>query len=423
MNSDHVKENISAFLNNELTQTEKKLVAEHIMQCETCRKEHDDAKLGVLLAGQLPSADAPEVIWTNILNSIDGRRGLRLGLIPEASWFSVRKGLAFVAAVSIVSIVSALVYVNLFNGDAPLVAGVRETGLQGAAPVGIQPPANNEINVPANASNVRLETDTNTDTNRQNSNSNLSPPTTLASWQVETIAGTPKIADGTVAAQFGVGQFLETDGRSKARITVANIGSVEIAPNSRVKLVSTSDAEHRLALERGQLHAKIFAPPRLFIVDTPSGKAVDLGCEYTLDVDAAGNSILKVSTGFVALEDKGRESIVPAGMMCLTKKGRGLGTPFANETNPEFRRALENFDFGGGGSTAVNSLLAKADLYDVVTLWHLLKRVARHDRGAVFDKLARFVVPPAGVTREGIIGLDKKMLEAWKDDVETAWFN
>jgi hypothetical protein len=423
MNSDHVKENISAFLNNELTQTEKKLVAEHLMLCEACRKEHDEAKLGALLAGRLPSADAPEAIWTDILASLEHRGGLRLGLIPQAAWFSVRKGLAFAAAVAIVSIVSALVYLNLFSGDAPQVADVHETGPQGAAPSGIPLPANTEDPVPISNSNIQIGTNTNTDANIQNSNSTVNPPTTLPSWQVETIAGNPKIADGTAAAQIAVGQFLETDGKSKAKITVADIGSVEIAPNSRVKLVGTSDAEHRLALERGQIHAKIFAPPRLFIVDTPSGKAVDLGCEYTLEVDRAGNSILKVSTGFVALEDNGRESIVPAGMMCLTKKGRGLGTPFANETNPELRRALEHFDFAGGGSVAVNSLLAKADFYDMVTLWHLLKRVARNDRGAVFDKLAKFVAPPAGVTRDGIIGLDKKMLEAWKGEVETAWFN
>src|SRR5688572_2731821 len=216
MNSDHVKENISAFLNNELTQTEKKLVAEHIMQCETCRKEHDEGKLGVLLADQLGSADAPEAVWTNILNSVEDRGGLSLGLIPQVSWFSIRKGLAFALAIAIVSIVSALVYLNLFSGDKHQVADVHNTGRQGAAPVGIQPPANIEIPGAVGNSNDQIGTNTNTDSNVQNANSTVVPPSTLPSWQVETIAGTPKIADGT-AAQIAVGQFLETDGRSKAR--------------------------------------------------------------------------------------------------------------------------------------------------------------------------------------------------------------
>ena len=430
MNSDHVKEYISAFLNSELTQTEKKLVAEHLMQCEACRKEHDEEKLGAMLAGQLPSADAPDTVWSNILLSVEDRSGLRLGLIPQASWFTLRKGLAFAAAVGIVSIISALVYLNLLSGDAPQAARTDDPGPKGSAPFAVQPPANVEVPGPENNSSVLIATNTNTNTeaNTQNSNPTIPPPA-LPSWKVETIAGTPKIggtptsADRASAAQIAVGQFLETDGQSKARITIADIGSVEIAPNSLVRMVGTSDTEHRLAIGRGQLHAKIFAPPRLFVVDTPSGKAVDLGCEYTLDVDRAGNSTLKVATGFVALEDKGRESIVPAGMMCLTKVGKGLGTPFANGTNAEFRRALEHFDFSGGGSAAVNSMLSKADFYDMVTLWHLLSRVSRSDRGAVFDVLSRFVAPPASVTREGIVGLDRKMLDTWKNEVETAWFN
>lgn len=59
----------------------------------------------------------------------------------------------------------------------------------------------------------------------------------------------------------------------------------------------------------------------------------------------------------------------------------------------------------------------------MVSLWHLLSRVPKTDRGAVFDELSKFVGPPAGVTREGIIALDKNMLEVWREAVEAAWFS
>src|SRR5262249_26007647 len=102
-----------------------------------------------------------------------------------------------------------------------------------------------------------------------------------------------------------VGEVLETDANSRARVQVADIGNVEIAPNSRIKLVNTKSTEHRLALEKGELKAKILAPPRLFIVDTPSAVAVDLVWEYTLEVDREGNGKLHVTMGFVALERGG----------------------------------------------------------------------------------------------------------------------
>ena len=140
-------------------------------------------------------------------------------------------------------------------------------------------------------------------------------------------------------------------------------------------------------------------------------------------MDKAGNSFLHVTSGFVALERDGRESIVPAGAMCATRRGKGLGTPFSVESSKEFRTALERFDFGGGGSRAVQTMLETREFYDMITLWHLLPRVTRPDREKVYDALAAYVEPPFGVTREGVLSLNKKMLEAWRLEVESAWFS
>ena len=59
---------------------------------------------------------------------------------------------------------------------------------------------------------------------------------------------------------------------------------------------------------------------------------------------------------------------------------------------------------------------------DALTLWHLLARAPLADRGLVFDALARRVAPPPDVTREGVLKLDKKMLDAWWTEIENAWF-
>jgi hypothetical protein len=67
-------------------------------------------------------------------------------------------------------------------------------------------------------------------------------------------------------------------------------------------------------------------------------------------------------------------------------------------------------------------MLASRSFYDMVTLWHLLSRVQKGDREKVFDALAGYVEPPKGVTRDGILKLDKQMLEQWRADVENAWF-
>ena len=244
------------------------------------------------------------------------------------------------------------------------------------------------------------------------------------SWEVARLAGKPTIGANQIegSGRLAVGEWLETDGTSRAKINVADIGQVDIGPNSRVRLVGTRSTEHRLSLQRGRLHAFISAPPRLFIVETPSATAIDLGCSYTLEVDDAGRSILHVTSGWVALEMKGRESIVPAGAICVTQPGKGPGTPYFDDVSARFREALSRLDFHNGGAKALSIVLAEAREYDTLTLWHLLSRVEGSERKRVYERLATLITPPQGVTREGVLRLDKGMLDLWKKDLEWAWF-
>ena len=243
-------------------------------------------------------------------------------------------------------------------------------------------------------------------------------------WEVASLAGRPTIGANQLegSGRLAVGEWLETDATSRAKINVADIGQVDIGPNSRVRLVGTRSDEHRLALQRGRLHAFINAPPRLFIVETPSATAIDLGCSYTLEVDDAGRSVLHVTSGWVALELKGRESIVPAGAICVTEPGKGPGTPYFDDASARFRDALARLDFQNGGAKALSIVLAEAREYDTLTLWHLLSRVSGAERSRVYERLATLIAPPQGVTRDGVLRLDKGMLDLWKQELEWAWF-
>jgi hypothetical protein len=180
-------------------------------------------------------------------------------------------------------------------------------------------------------------------------------------------------------------------------------------------LLGTDADNHRLELARGTLHALIWAPPRLFFVETPSSTAVDLGCAYSLTVDDAGAGTLHVTAGYVALEHQGRESLVPAGWLCRTHPGTGPGTPFSESASPDLRSALEQFDFGPRQPEFLAGILTLSTRTDAITLWHLLTRVTSTQREAVFEKLATFIPPPSGVTREGILRSDKTMLTRWAE--------
>ncbi len=257
---------------------------------------------------------------------------------------------------------------------------------------------------------------------------------TRPSWEVERIAGAPRVGSGVIreAGRLRVGEWLETDAASRARISVGAIGEVQVDPDTRLQLLQARADEHRLSLQQGKLHAIIWAPPRLFYVNTPSATAIDLGCRYTLEVDESGAGLLHVTYGWVAFEQQGRESFVPANAMCITRPGIGPGTPFFEDAPQALRDALIPLDFGPVGEgnqkqreAALDSALAAARPRDAFTLWHLLSRTEGADRDRVFDRLAQFVPPPAGVTREDILAGNRHMLDLWWDALglrDTSWW-
>jgi hypothetical protein len=385
MFSRHVTKDISAYCHGELSHEEARQFAEHLIACAKCRTGFEEVKLGVKLAEQLPLLTAPERLWEGIERSLPNE---------DAAWTKTASGQRLP---------------KRHPKRRPLVAAaaaaalVLITGLGGLW-LNFNPPA-----ILPGPSEVAK---------------NPSKP----SWLVRALNGTPKIGSEQIGndGQLSVGQWLETDENSRARIAVGSIGSVDIDENTRVRLLSTQPTEHRLELARGKLSARIWAPPRLFFVDTPSAVAADLGCAYTLEVDEEGGSVLRVTSGWVALQLKDRESVVPAGAACETRPEIGPGTPYFEDAPPLFRDALRKVDFSEdepGKSAALHAMLNQARPRDTLTLWHLLTRVSGEDRVRVYEKMAAYSPPPAGVTREGVLQLNPDMLEAWKLELEWGWIS
>jgi ferric-dicitrate binding protein FerR (iron transport regulator) len=234
-------------------------------------------------------------------------------------------------------------------------------------------------------------------------------------WDVTGLPGT---------AQIRSGETLETDSTSSAQIKIANIGQLTVDPNSKIRLLVTQPDEHRIALDRGRIEARTWAPPRLFIVETPSANAVDLGCRYTLEVEEDGGSLLHVTLGLVALDRGGIETVVPAGAFCRTHSAKGPDTPFFEDSSAEFQAALYKVDSLAEGPERTKQLeivLRESRVRDALSLWHLIPRMDASARGLLYDRLAQLLPPPSGVTRDGIMRLDPAMLDSWKTIVSQLW--
>lgn len=245
------------------------------------------------------------------------------------------------------------------------------------------------------------------------------PPATAGDpWRVARVEGTPTQAAAPLGRHSAVvpGRWIETDEASTAVMFVGRIGRLEIAPRSRLRLLTDAPGDHRAELVRGTIEAQIWAPPGQFVIDTPSATAVDLGCAYTLTIDDDGVGLITVLGGWVGFEHKGREAFIPAGATGRTWPGRGPGTPTYTDAPAALREAvdaIDRTDAVDAQAAPLSVVLAQARPQDALTLWHLLDRVHPALVPRVVDRLDALVPMPDDVTREGILRGDRRMRDAW----------
>ena len=365
----HVTKLLSAHSNQELSDEDSRGVAQHLLVCSGCRREYEQIRAGAEFAKMLAPVQAPDGLWGEIERSVNGH-----GVARETQPRKFRLGLPISLA-----------------GFAWLAAAVAVAGLLVTALVYLR------WNQPG-------------------------------SWRVARLDGAPRIESEPISpeAKLKVGQFIETDQDSRARLYPGAIGEVEVEPGSKLRLIQSQSNEYRLSLEHGEVKAKISAPPRLFFVDTPSAVAVDLGCAYTLDVDPQGGGRIDVTSGWVEFDSNATKSMVPAEAACITRPGAPPGTPFFEDASDKLKDALRRFDFGENTietrESALSTVLTESRKRDSLTLWHLLSRVGSEDRVLVYRRLSELIPPPLGASAEATLRLDPKALELWFMEIQPAWF-
>lgn len=169
---------------------------------------------------------------------------------------------------------------------------------------------------------------------------------------------------------LAIGERLTTGPGEATLLNASRIGTVRLAPNSKLRIVRSAPGDHRLALHEGTLHAVIWAPAQSFAVETPAGTSIDLGCAYSLTVDREGAGLVSVSVGWVAFQAGRDESFIPAGAACRTARRTGPSLPYFTDASPALTSAIAQWE----KTQEVAGLLTAARPRDALTVWHLLQR-------------------------------------------------
>ncbi len=217
----------------------------------------------------------------------------------------------------------------------------------------------------------------------------LSWPTDRA-WDVQW-----QTRDATAHAEtLAPGQALVTAEDERARLRVARIGRVDVAPSTSLRLIETRAGRHRLALDHGEVRARIWAPPGVFGIDSEGQRTIDLGCAFTLRRDAQGRGQLIVDSGWVQQLIGARDVLVPAGHAIAFDRER-IGSPLRVDATPAFRAAVQALDqaIADDDAAAIDAAAREvariARDEDRYTLMSLLLRYRELARGELYPRLAQ----------------------------------
>ena len=372
---------IDGYLDGEILPDEKTTLDKHLSTCKECREYMNDTAKLIEKTGFLPKdaelgKEKKNNLWDKIqqAKAANVNSNLAVDLQIQRSWFSkYRYPFAAISAVIVLAV--CVITISRFMGNKDL-SGDKIT------------------------SNVQIG----------------------AFWKVSNIKGSP-VSDNKLISStdsIGIGQWITTNDTSSVELMVSNIGKVVIEPKTKLRIVKSDNGEKRIQVAYGTIDANIDANPRSFFVDMPSVTAVDLGCSYKLTVDSTGDGLLYVTGGKVSLESAGRETLVPEGKFCITKKDIGPGTPFRGDASPELKKALIDFDFGDCAGTCVNTILKHAKKTDAVTLVSILPRVDQDMQKMVYAKVSAFVAPPKNFSYDSVHvpKLNPEDLEQWIEKIQ-----
>ena len=222
-------------------------------------------------------------------------------------------------------------------------------------------------------------------------------------WHVTTAAGSSE--------RLRVGGTLQTDTTGGARVQIARIGTMEIARGTTVTLRSTTRNRHRLTLQQGSVRVRVWAPPFSVAFRTPAGEVSDLGCEFQLTVDDT-TSAVRVTSGWVQLENLLGETLVPAGANSEMRTGTRPAIPVFEDAQPGFLDAVRAHERNSADPEPVDRIIDLARRRDVYTLLQLVQR--RSPAAArLADRAAALFPPPDGVDPARVAAGDVRGLDRW----------
>lgn len=211
---------------------------------------------------------------------------------------------------------------------------------------------------------------------------------------------------------------LTTFDSTRVAILVPDAGRVFVNGFTMVKVVQGNDVENIISLQSGSLDVKCRIDEPNLKIETMPAMLNSLGGDYKVSTYSQENVKIETGNGAVKILNPTEELTLIQRHVCEVKGNGEIGIPYHVNANEELVTLINKAAFDKNAVTNYSPILELASSTDGISLFYLMKETKNEaDRLAIYMKLNELFPAPPGITQEGIMSLNEKMLNTWREDI------
>lgn len=222
----------------------------------------------------------------------------------------------------------------------------------------------------------------------------------------------------TPTNELQLNNTLTTFDSTRVTILVPDAGRVFVNSFSMVKVVQGNDVENIISLQSGSLDVKCKIDEPNLKIETMPAMLTSLGGDYKVSTYAQENVKIETGNGAVKISNPTEELKLIQKHVCEVKSNGEIGIPYHVNAGEELVALINKAAFNKNAVINYSPILELATSTDGISLFYLMKETKNEtDRLAIYMKLNELFPAPPGITQEGIMSLNERMLNTWREDI------
>ncbi len=238
-------------------------------------------------------------------------------------------------------------------------------------------------------------------------------------WQLRVENGEYQI-DGEFSNQseLGYNNTLVTFDSTKISLIVPNAGKVEVGKYTMLQPTESKELSNIISLKSGSINVISEVDDPILKIKTPPAAVTSIEGNYRVTVDPELNVLVITSDGKANLQSAREQLNLVPNHSCKINSSGNIGIPYNNQADQKMVELLNKVSFDLERPIDYTPILQSANHKDGISLLYLLMDASsKEDRITIFLKLNELFPVPPGITEDGILNLDQKMIEKWKEDI------